>query len=97
VNKYHNIKEKNIRNKMYLNKCKAIKCPKSLEPTYIFSGPCVISKKIYSVKIKQSELEDYCFRNKPIQEAFPDMSIDDREFIISGISPNVSWEKLFPE
>jgi hypothetical protein len=31
-----------------------------------------------------------------IQVAFPDMSIDDREILISGTHP-ACWNKLFPE
>ena len=31
-----------------------------------------------------------------IQDAFPDMSVDDREFLISGTCP-ACWEQLFKE
>jgi hypothetical protein len=31
-----------------------------------------------------------------IQRAFPDMSIEDREILISGTHP-ACWDKLFPE
>ena len=38
----------------------------------------------------------YTPRTVMIQEAFPEMSLEDREFLISGITPDV-WSRMFPK
>jgi hypothetical protein len=30
-----------------------------------------------------------------IQDVFPELSVDDREFLISGISPHCNWDEEF--
>ena len=37
----------------------------------------------------------YVPRTVMIQQAFPDMSNEDREFLISGITPD-AWSRMFP-
>jgi hypothetical protein len=47
--------------------------------------------------ITQQQLDDFANgRLGLIQEAFPHLSIDEREFIISGIHP-IEWRELFGE
>lgn len=48
------------------------------------------------LKITKEQLEDYYKGNKLIQRAFPNLSADEREFILTGITPD-EWEKLFKE
>ena len=61
--------------------------------TYIFTGRCVVTGKMYSVEVPGEEL--YAYRQgKHIQDAMPSVSAEDREFLISGTSPE-GWEQLF--
>lgn len=63
--------------------------------TYTFTGPCVITGKPYSVTVKGADLYKY-HQGALIQDAFPDVSVDDREFMISGVSPE-GWKFTFGE
>jgi hypothetical protein len=38
----------------------------------------------------------FAWQSKRIQDALPDTSLEDREFLLSGISP-AGWDKMFPE
>ena len=61
--------------------------------TYIFTGPCVITGKPYSVTVPGDELYAYR-RGAYIQDAMPSVSKDDREFLMSGMSPE-GWNETF--
>jgi len=65
------------------------------EHTYTFTGPCVVTGKEYSVTVKAESLNKYR-RGAFLQEAFKELSRDDREFLMSGISPE-GWDKTFGE
>ena len=57
----------------------------------------IVSGKMYQmdIDITQEQLNDFTNgRTGLIQEAFPHLSIDEREFIISGIHPT-EWHELF--
>tara|TARA_B100000427_G_scaffold311480_1_gene302166 strand:+ start:1432 stop:1671 length:240 start_codon:yes stop_codon:yes gene_type:complete len=71
-----------------------LKYTESYEPehTYTFSGACLVTGETYSVTVKGSELWD--FRNSDNIHAFKSLSMEDREFLISGTSP-AGWDKLF--
>ena len=60
---------------------------------YVFTGPCIVTGKPYSVTIPAEELFAY---NKGafIQDAMKSVSVDDREFLMSGITPE-GWERQF--
>lgn len=77
---------------MYLD---MLRCEEIYEPNhcYKFSGECVITKKEYSVVIPCHQLFEIR-QGKHIQDACPQMSPDDREFLISGTSPE-GWQQLF--
>lgn len=61
---------------------------------YTFTGPCMNSGKEYSVKVPKEGLYKYrC--GALIQDAFPDLSAGDREFLITGFSPE-GWDHLYP-
>lgn len=70
-------------------------CAEQFEPkhTYTFTGPCVGTGKPYSVTVPAEGLYAYN-QGAYIQEAFPDMSSGDREFLISGFSPE-GWKLTF--
>jgi len=58
------------------------------------SGPCVLCGIPYSVVVEPAALVSYkC--GELAQDAFPDLSTEDREFLINGVSP-IGWEELCP-
>lgn len=61
--------------------------------TYTFTGPCVVTGKPYSVTVPGAGLFRYR-QGAHIQNAFPGLSADDREFLISGMSPE-GWAATF--
>jgi hypothetical protein len=62
----------------------------------VFYGNCILTKKNYSVSVPIDELRDYMLNNKLIQEALISVSDEDREFLISGVSPE-GWKQLNEE
>jgi hypothetical protein len=64
------------------------------EHIYIFTGTCVVTRKLHSVRVKAEDLFKYR-QGVHIQDAFPYLSVDDREFLISGISKE-GWELMYP-
>ena len=61
---------------------------------YIFTGKCVFTGKEYSVTVNAHELHE--FRVTGDMESFKSLSTEDKEFMISGISPE-GWNQLPPE
>lgn len=67
----------------------------SADGNYLCEGKCALTGKPYSVKIPSRGL--FLYRQGALmQDAFPDMSADDREFLISGVSPE-AFATLFPD
>lgn len=66
------------------------------KPAILF-GPCVLCNEEIKVRYPCDKmliaLEKYQNRER-IQHCFPDMSVDDREFLVSGICPKCWNEKL---
>ncbi len=54
------------------------------EHVYIFTGKCVISKQEVTVKVRGEDLYDYN-HGAFIQDAFPYLSADEREFMMTGM------------
>jgi hypothetical protein len=63
------------------------------EHTYTFTGPCAITGKPYSVTVPAAGLFAYR-QGAYIQDAFPDLPAGDREFLMSGISPE-AFDSMF--
>ena len=64
------------------------------EHVYVYTGVCINSGKEVSVRVPVAGLFQY--RNGAlIQNAFPSLSVDEREFLISGVYHG--WDDLFPE
>ena len=78
---------------MYMRKCRYVENHENGEHTYTFTGPCVVTGNDYSVTVKGPDLFRYN-QGESIQDAFPYLSRDDREFLISGTSPK-GWEDMF--
>ena len=65
----------------------------------IIERQSIVSGKTYQMElaINQQQLNDFLDGKLGLaQEAFPHLSIDEREFIISGIHP-IEWRELFGE
>lgn len=60
---------------------------------YTFTGPCMITGKPHSVFIPGPELFAYR-QGRLIQDAMPSVSVADREFLMSGYSPE-GWGQVF--
>jgi hypothetical protein len=58
------------------------------------TGPCVVTGKLYSVVVEKEAATNYFKLGMKIHEAFPNLSLEEREFLISGISPE-GWNKTF--
>ena len=65
----------------------------------IIERQSIVSGKVYQMEldVTQQQLNDFLNGKLGLaQEAFPHLSIDEREFIISGIHP-IEWRELFGE
>lgn len=63
------------------------------DPDIEIKGKCVVTNKPYSVTVKLKDYEDWT-QGKLTQQAFPYLDAGQREFLISGISPE-GWEEEF--
>jgi hypothetical protein len=61
--------------------------------TTTISGNCVFTGIPYSVVVKTSGVKRF-LDGVHAQTAFPELNSDDREFLISGISPK-GWKEMF--
>lgn len=60
-----------------------------------FTGPCLGTGKPYSVEVPLEVVEEAMRSDRRhIQDMLPDMPIGDREFLISGFSPE-GWDDMF--
>ena len=57
------------------------------------SGFCVITKKPVKMTVTLQEFDAYYSENALVQDAFPTMSREDREYFVSGVSPE-GWKKI---
>ena len=58
------------------------------------SGPCVVTGREHSVVVSREDVLAYFQRGVSAREAFPELAKEDREFLISGTSPE-GWNMLF--
>lgn len=71
-----------------------LKVTDNYDGTVNISGHCVFTKKPYKIeRVKEEQWQAY-LNGALVQNAFKGMSKDDREFIISGISPE-GWLNTF--
>ena len=63
------------------------------EHVYIFTGPCIVTGEMYSVTVPGPGLYKYR-QGMHIQDAMPEVSEEDCEFLITGHSPK-GWEIVF--
>ncbi len=76
----------------YLDRCQITKVFNPNQ-AYKITGKCVMTGQEHSVEVPAQEFYDYT-HGKLAQEAMSSVSADDREFLISGTSPQ-GWKRLF--
>ena len=54
---------------------------------------CSITGKEYSVKVDHAAYVRWTKREAPVQEIFPDLSAEEREFLVSGLTP-AEWAEV---
>lgn len=64
--------------------------------TFIFKTTCSFCGKTSKLKLNEQAFNDWRNRRKTIREAFPKLSADDRELILTGIDSEC-WEKNFSD
>lgn len=74
----------------YINKCRYTE----QGHTFTFTGFCTVTKKPYSIMVPKHEL--YARRRGGGLEVLKSLSLGDREFFKTGVSPE-GWSQLFPE
>jgi hypothetical protein len=60
------------------------------------SGRCIVTRKNYSVVVSRQAAVSYFQLGMKIQDAFPKLPPEEREFLISGVSPE-GWNTTFGE
>lgn len=58
------------------------------------TGPCVVTGREHSVVVSREGVLAYFERGVKAREAFAELPKEEREFLISGTSPE-GWEMLF--
>ena len=80
---------------MYIDKCKyKEEYDSDGGHYYVFTGPCVMTGEDYSVRVPGPGLFQWRNGSKHIQDALPDLSAGDREFLMTGTSPT-GWNNIF--
>ena len=51
-------------------------------------------ERVWEMPITSDQIYDWKANNRKIQDVFPHLSADQREFLISGVTP-WEWDKLF--
>ena len=70
------------------------RCEEKYHPhRYVYNGPCIVTGKTVSVEVLPEGLYAYN-QGAKMQNAFPQMSSDDREFLMSGMSVE-AWSEAF--
>lgn len=63
------------------------------EHLYVFRAPCMVCQEEYEVRVPGPALFRYN-QGEPIQSALSMVPAEDREFLLSGISPK-GWKMMF--
>jgi hypothetical protein len=60
---------------------------------YVYTGPCLLTGKETTVRVKANELHAYR-RGAKIQDAMVSLSPEEREFLMSGYCDE-AWDQMF--
>lgn len=81
---------------MFLQFCKIDEDP-SNQDNVIISGNCRVTGEEYVLpSVPVTAIEDYIIYGRFVQDAFPMLTKEQREFLVSGTSPK-GWEIIFPQ
>jgi hypothetical protein len=58
------------------------------------TGPCIVTGKDFSVVVSREAAVNYFHLGIKVQNAFPKVPIEQREFLTSGVSPE-GWTRTF--
>lgn len=72
-----------------------LRSPEGVDNLIRLTAPCVVTKKPYSVVVNERDYKNW-LNGTLIQKAMPYLSKEDREFLVSGTSPE-GWTKIFGE
>ena len=59
-------------------------------------SPITGKSNSFDIPVSEEEMYDWYYSDKPIQQSLPDLTPDEREFILSGITPD-EWDSIFRE
>lgn len=62
--------------------------------TITFTGPCIVTGKIHRVTCNIADVHRYERGGILIQDCFPSLPAEEREFLINGMSP-AGWAATF--
>lgn len=69
---------------------------KTEKDKYIFSKICRITNEIYTVSVDGKKYEEWRNGPKLIQNVFPELPREQREFLITGNTPE-EWNNIFTD
>lgn len=55
---------------------------------------CSVKKISYAVTVTEKAWDEWKAKKKPVQEVFPELDADAREFLLTGMTPD-EWYELF--
>lgn len=55
---------------------------------------CTVTNKVYSVCVSEHKYKRWKTGNELIQNVFPELDADQREFLMTGTTP-AEWDKMF--
>tara|TARA_R110000824_G_scaffold21748_16_gene80838 strand:+ start:914 stop:1210 length:297 start_codon:yes stop_codon:yes gene_type:complete len=73
-----------------------VKMTLTKEGTVYFAKRCTVTKEDYSVEITIPKYVMWREKKYLIQNIFPDLTADDREFLVSGCTP-AEWDTMMGE
>ena len=80
------------KNKYFCKNCNEVFTEVTFHRTSVMTG----TTRAKTFKVREKDLEAWANKEKLIQDAFPYLTADEREFVISGITPD-EWELLAEE
>jgi hypothetical protein len=58
------------------------------------TSPITMANHIWDIDVTQQQLDNYYYMGYLVQQAFPHLSPEEREFIKTGITPE-EWDDMF--
>lgn len=64
--------------------------------TIEYINTCIHCSEQNKIKLDKEPFEKWKYQGQYVQHAFPHLSIDDRELLVSGTHPKC-WNEIFPD